>query len=44
MSDNLISSLIPFFGCVIRPTPDGIELTGASRNFMNATAITPQNY
>ena len=44
MSNNLISSLIPFFGCVIRTTSDGVELTGASRNFMNAVAITPQTF
>ncbi len=44
MSDNLVSSLIPFFGCVIRPVPEGVELTGASRNFMNAVAITPRTF
>lgn len=44
MNNNLISSLIPFFGCVIRTTPEGVELTGAGRNFMNAAAITPQTF
>jgi len=40
MSDNLLHSLIPFFGCIIEPTVDGVRLTGASRNHMNAAAIT----
>lgn len=39
MSDNLLSSMIPFFGCVMERTPDGLRLTGAGRNHMNAAAI-----
>ena len=42
MSREMLSSMIPFFGCVIEKTPDGIRLTGASQNFLNAVAITPQ--
>ena len=40
MPDDLLASMIPFFGCVIERTPDGLQLTGASRNYMNAAAIT----
>ena len=44
MSDDLIRTLIPYFGCVIRQTPDGIELVGQGRPFMNAAALTPQTF
>lgn len=40
MSDDLLSSMIPFFGCIIQQTSEGARLTGASRNHMNAAAIT----
>ena len=40
MADDLLASLIPFFGCIIERTPEGTRLTGASRNHMNAAAIT----
>jgi hypothetical protein len=42
MSTDLLSSVIPFFGCVIERTPDGARLTGAGRNHMNTVAITCQ--
>ena len=42
MSTDLLSSMIPFFGCVIERTPDGARLTGAGRNHMNSVAITCQ--
>lgn len=42
MSDDLLSSMIPFFGCIIERIPEGARLTGASRNHMNAVAITQQ--
>jgi len=42
MSNDLLSSMIPFFGCVIERTPDGAVLTGASQNYLNAVAITSQ--
>lgn len=42
MSDDLLSSMIPFFGCIIERIPEGARLTGASRNHMNAVAITRQ--
>ena len=32
MSTDLLSSMIPFFGCVIERTPDGARLTGAVWN------------
>ena len=42
MPDNLLPSMIPFFGCTIERTHEGARLTGASRNHMNAVAITSQ--
>lgn len=44
MSVDLQPSLIPFFGCVIERTPEGARLCGASRNGMNAAAITREVY
>jgi hypothetical protein len=44
VSDDLLSTLIPYFGCVIRRSADGLQLTGASRNHMNAAAITPRTF
>lgn len=44
MPDNLLASMIPFFGCVIEPTPEGLRLSGASRNHMNAAAITSRRF
>jgi len=40
MADDLMPSMIPFFGCTIERTTEGARLTGASRNGMNAAAIT----
>ena len=42
MSANLLPSMIPFFGCTIERTQEGARLFGASRNHMNAVAITCQ--
>lgn len=42
MSDDLLSAMIPFFGCIIERIPEGARLSGASRNHMNAVAITSQ--
>ena len=42
MSADMLETMIPFFGCVIERTPKGARLTGASRNHMNAVAITPK--
>lgn len=42
MSDNGLPPLIPFFGCTIEQTAEGARLFGASRNHMNAVAITCQ--
>ena len=42
MADDLLSSMIPFFGCVIERVAEGTRLSGASRNHMNAAAITCQ--
>ncbi len=36
--------MIPFMGCVIAHTPDGTQLTGASRDWLMAVAITPKTY
>jgi hypothetical protein len=44
MSDDVLSTLIPYFGCLIHPSAEGVELTGASRNHLNAAAITPRTY
>lgn len=44
MSDDLLASMIPFFGCIIERTPEGARLTGASRNHMNAVAITTRAF
>ena len=44
MSDDLLSSMLPYFGCVIRRTAEGIELTGAGHPEMNAAAITPRTF
>jgi hypothetical protein len=40
MLDDLLPSMIPFFGCTIERTSEGARLTGASRNHMNAVALT----
>ncbi len=40
MAADLLPSMIPFFGCLIERTPEGARLTGASRNYLNAVAIT----
>ena len=42
MPDDLLPSMIPFFGCTIERTPEGARLAGASRNHMNAVALTCQ--
>jgi hypothetical protein len=39
-----LGTLLPYFGCLIRAVPDGIELTGASRNHLNAAALTPRTW
>lgn len=44
MSENLLSSMIPFMGCIIVPTSEGIELTGASQDHMMAVALTPRKF
>jgi hypothetical protein len=41
---DLLHSLIPYFGCVIQKTAEGLQLTGADRHFMNAAAITPRTF
>ena len=40
MADDLLSSMIPFMGCVMERGPDGVRLTGASRDHMMAVAVT----
>jgi len=42
MADDVLATLIPYFGCIIERIAEGTRLTGASRNFMNAAALTPQ--
>jgi hypothetical protein len=36
--------MIPFMGCLITHTPEGMELTGASRDHMMAVALTRQTF
>jgi hypothetical protein len=43
-SADLLATLIPYFGCLIQPTTDGIQLTGAGSHHMNAAAITPRTF
>ena len=42
MTVEMLQDLIPYFGCVVERTADGLRLTGASRNHMNAVALTPR--
>jgi hypothetical protein len=44
MSDDLLASMIPFMGCVMERTADGIRLTGASRDHMMAVAVSCRTY
>lgn len=44
MSDDLLASMIPFMGCIIERTPDGLRLTGASRDHMMAVAVTCKTF
>jgi hypothetical protein len=44
MPDDLLPSMIPFMGCVMEPGPDGVRLTGASRDHMMAVALTTQSF
>ena len=42
--DDLLPSLILYFGCVIERVPDGLLLRGAGPPQMNAAALTPQTF
>lgn len=44
MTGDALPPLLPFFGCVIERTSEGIQLRGAGRNHMNASAITDRCY
>jgi hypothetical protein len=44
VSNDLLPSLIPYFGCVIERVADGVQLRGAGRPHMNAAALTPQSF
>lgn len=44
MPIDLLSSLLPYFGCVIQQTAEGVQLTGAGPRHMNAAAITPRTF
>jgi hypothetical protein len=44
MPRDLIHSVVPYFGCVIEPVPEGLKLTGASRDFMNAAAVATRAF
>jgi hypothetical protein len=40
MSPDLLPSMIPFMGCEVERTPDGVRLTGASRDHMMPVLLT----
>lgn len=42
MAKDLVSQLIPFMGCVMERTREGLKLTGASQDHMMAVALTPK--
>jgi hypothetical protein len=44
MPVDLLNALVPHFGCVIEQTDEGLRLTGASRNFMNAVAVSTRTF
>ena len=44
MPDDLLSSMIPFMGCVIERTTEGVRLTGASRDHLMAVAVTCRTF
>src|SRR5690349_13520493 len=44
MSQDLLATMIPFMGCIIRQTPDGVELKGASQDHLMAVALTPTSF
>ncbi len=44
MAVDLLPSMIPFMGCVIEHTPDGVRLTGASRDHMMAVVVTCKTF
>lgn len=44
MLDELLATLLPYFGCVIRRTTEGVQLTGAGGYGMNSAAITPRTF
>jgi hypothetical protein len=44
MLDELLTTLLPYFGCVIRRTTEGVQLTGAGGYGMNSAAITPRTF
>lgn len=44
MPDSLLASMIPFFGCLMERTPEGLRLSGAGRNHLNAAALTSRRF
>lgn len=42
MLDELLTTLLPYLGCVIRRTTEGVQLTGAGGYGILAAAITPR--
>ena len=41
MAENLIHRLVPHQGCVIKRTPDGIEIAGSAMNWVMSAGIAP---
>ena len=44
MADDLLRQLIPYFGCVMEPVDEGIQLRGVGPPHMNAAAVTPNTF
>ena len=40
MPRDLLTSMIPFFGCSVTTSSDGLHLTGSAADHLNAVAIT----
>ena len=44
MKQESLQSMVPFFGCSIESTPEGLRLTGPPQEYLNAVALTPQPF
>ncbi|MGQ0702258.1 MAG: hypothetical protein ACT4PM_03895 [Gemmatimonadales bacterium] len=44
MAADLLRSLLPFYGCLVKPVPDGLSLHGASEDWLLSVALTPRSF